>query len=88
VVGRRRLREPHVTGVTGELTALQRADDRVPVADLRPRAGRILVLDGGAPLAQGTPREVSQDPAVVEAYLGRRAAKALKDDGDREGRDA
>jgi branched-chain amino acid transport system ATP-binding protein len=51
-------------------------------------AGRILVLDGGAPLAQGTPREVSQDPAVVEAYLGRRAAKALERDGDREGRDA
>jgi branched-chain amino acid transport system ATP-binding protein len=51
-------------------------------------AGRILVLDGGAPLAQGTPREVSQDPAVVEAYLGRRAAKALEADHDREGRNA
>ncbi|MGZ5388046.1 MAG: ABC transporter ATP-binding protein [Solirubrobacterales bacterium] len=51
-------------------------------------AGRILVLDGGARLAQGTPREVSQDPAVVEAYLGRRAAKALEADHDREGRNA
>jgi branched-chain amino acid transport system ATP-binding protein len=51
-------------------------------------AGRILVLDGGAPLAQGTPRAVSRDPAVVEAYLGRRAAKALAGDGDREGSDA
>ncbi|MGH2996650.1 MAG: ABC transporter ATP-binding protein [Gaiellaceae bacterium] len=46
-------------------------------------ADRILVLDHGAPIAHGTPREVSRNPAVVEAYLGRRAARALED-GDRE----
>lgn len=36
---------------------------------------RILVLNRGKPLVEGTPREVRNDPAVLEAYLGKHGAR-------------
>jgi branched-chain amino acid transport system ATP-binding protein len=36
---------------------------------------RVLVLDRGRPLAEGPPQVVRENPAVIEAYLGRHAAK-------------
>jgi len=34
---------------------------------------RVLVMDYGAPIAEGAPQEVRENPAVIEAYLGRKA---------------
>jgi branched-chain amino acid transport system ATP-binding protein len=37
-------------------------------------ADRLLAIDFGTPLAQGTPAEVAHDPAVIQAYLGQGAS--------------
>jgi branched-chain amino acid transport system permease protein len=69
-----------------ELNALRGAGVLVVDHDLSFILGlcqRIYVLDAGKIIAVGTPKEIANNPAVIEAYIGASAAKHQQTDADR-----
>ena len=62
------LREVHASGI-GIVYVEHVMEAVMDISD------RVQVLDQGATIAVGTPQEVTRNPAVVEAYLGRAATR-------------
>jgi branched-chain amino acid transport system ATP-binding protein len=76
---------PRETGELMDLIRIIRRDLNLSILviehDMRFVAGlcdRVKVMDYGATIAEGTPREIQHDARVIEAYLGRKQKRAAE----------
>jgi branched-chain amino acid transport system ATP-binding protein len=46
---------------------------------IMPIADKMVVLDGGIKIAEGSPREIINDERVIRAYLGEKFAKRMRE---------
>ena len=77
------LNPAEIVDIVGVLKAIRKAGVTILLIEhvmqaVTSLAERVYVLNQGRMIAEGTPAEIANDAAVVEAYLGHGAAKVLR----------